>query len=265
MPNMAVPILIITGPVDRFLWALEPLASPSLVSVYHNAPFDLGHLHRAGVKVGGTIHDTLQMLRLLDQDRGGDGADVKTRRRYLTGDPELNPFTSYRLKDCVPRLVLVDMIDFPGSVAALPYREHVSYLASDLIGTRALYDYLLDRLNQRPQLRDYYDHLCAPLTPLLVEMTERGMLADPRFIREETDRLNDLAARLAQQHLQTYGHPIHDNGSVARWLWGTLKLRRCRGNSSGRAVAGSPPLTPTILTAFAIDTPTIPASPAHST
>ena len=62
----------------------------------------------------------------------------------------------------MPRLTHVGMIDYPGSVAALPYREHVSYLASDLIGTRALYDYLLDRLNQRPRLRDYYDRLCAP-------------------------------------------------------------------------------------------------------
>ena len=62
----------------------------------------------------------------------------------------------------MPRLTYVGMIDYPGSVATLPYRDHVSYLASDLIGTRALYDYLLDQLNQRPRLRDYYDLLCAP-------------------------------------------------------------------------------------------------------
>ena len=215
--------------VDRFRWSLDPLANPCLILVFHNAAFDLGHLYRESITAAGTIHDTLQMLRLLDQDRGGDGAEVKTRRRYLSSGPDLNPFTSYKLKDCVPRLTGVGMIDYPGSVAALPYREHVSYLASDLIGTRALYQHLLDRLNQRPRLLDYHDRLCAPLTPLLVEMTERGMLADPRFIREETDRLNDLAARLAQQHLQTYGHPIHDNGSVARWLWGTLKLRALPG------------------------------------
>ena len=148
--------------VDRFRWSLDPLANPCLILVFHNAAFDLGHLYRESITAAGTIHDTLQMLRLLDQDRGGDGAEVKTRRRYLSSGPDLNPFTSYKLKDCVPRLTHVGMIDYPGSVAALPYREHVSYLASDLIGTRAIYDYLLDRLNQRPQLRDYYDHLCAP-------------------------------------------------------------------------------------------------------
>ena len=215
--------------VDRLRWALEPLANPCLTLVFQNACFDLDHLDPEGVVAAGTIHDTMQLLRLMDQDRGGDGADVKTRRRYLSPWMDLNPFTSYKLKDCVPRLTHVGMIDYPGSVAALPYRDHVRYLVSDLIGTRALYEHLLDRLNQRPRLLDYHDRLCAPLTPLLVKMTERGMLADPRFIREETDRLNDLAARLAQQHLQTYGHPIHDNGSVARWLWGTLKLRALPG------------------------------------
>src|SRR5208337_4385077 len=127
------------------------------------------------------------------------------------------------------RLCGVGMIDFPGSVACLPYRDHVRYLASDLIGTWALYEFLLTQLAQRPRLTDYYDHLCAPLTPLLVEMTERGMLADSRFIREETGRLDDLAARLAQQHLQTYGRPIEDDASVARWLWGTLRLRALPG------------------------------------
>src|SRR5512142_3098522 len=67
----------------RFRWALEPLPRGQLTTVYHNAPFDLGHLHRAGIQVSGTVHDTLQMLRLLDQDRGGDGAEVMRRRRDL--------------------------------------------------------------------------------------------------------------------------------------------------------------------------------------
>ena len=76
-------------PIDQFYWALEPLASPGLVTIYHNAPFDLGHLHRVGVKVGGTICCTLQLLRLLDQDRGGDGAGVKIRRIDRRAPPAL--------------------------------------------------------------------------------------------------------------------------------------------------------------------------------
>ena len=47
--------------VDRFRWSLEPLADPCLTLVFHNACFDLGHLHREGMAVAGTIHDTMQI------------------------------------------------------------------------------------------------------------------------------------------------------------------------------------------------------------
>ena len=209
--------------------ALEPLANPCLTLVFHNACFDLGHLHREGITVAGTIHDTMQLLRLIDQDRGGDGADVKTRRRYLSPGSDLNPFTSYKLKDCVPRLTQRGHDRFPriGRGPSVSRARQLPGLRPDrhqgalrLPPGSAQSAAPASRLLRSP-LR--------PLTPLLVKMTERGMLADPRFIREETGRLDDLAAELAQQHLQTYGRPIYDNASVARWLWGTLKLRALPG------------------------------------
>ena len=199
---------------------LEPLANSGLTAVFHNASFDLGHLGREGVPVGAAVLDTMQMLRLIDQDRGGDGADVKTRRRYLAGGRGLNPFTSYRLKDATPRLAGVGMIDFPDAVAALPYRDHVRYLASDLLGTAALQEHLQGRLNQRPSLLAYHDRLCGPITPLLVRMAERGMCLDASFVRGEVGRLEALADILTGDHLEAYGHAITDDRAVARWLWG---------------------------------------------
>ena len=121
------------------------------------------------------------------------------------------------------------MIDFPGSVATLPYRDHVRYLASDLIGTRALYELPPGSAEPTAPASRLLRSALRPLTPLLVKMTERGMLADARFIREETGRLDDLAAELARRHLEIYGRPIEDNASVARWLWGTLRLRALPG------------------------------------
>lgn len=107
--------------ISQFRWALEPLAREQLTTVYHNAPFDLGHLHRAGIKVGGTVHCTLQMLRLLDQDRGGDGAEVMRRRRDLRAPAGAPKFTDYKLKHVVPMLVGLRMLDFPGSISAFAY------------------------------------------------------------------------------------------------------------------------------------------------
>jgi DNA polymerase I-like protein with 3'-5' exonuclease and polymerase domains len=216
--------------IEEFRWALEPLTRPDLVTVYHNAGFDLGHLHREGVQVGGTVHCTLQQLRLCDQDRGGDGTAVFRRRRDRRAGPDDPQFTDYRLKHCVPMLCGLSMLDNPGPIAALPYRDHVRYLASDLLGTRALYEYLVTRLDSDPGLRAYYDRLGAPLLPLLVGMTEHGIRADVGHLRAEIGRLEAILTGLEARHVAEYGASIASNPEVARWLWGTLGLRSLPGH-----------------------------------
>ena len=61
-------------PEGEFRDALAPLARPDLTVVGHNLPFDLAFLRREGVPVAGEGRDTLKILRLLDQDRGGGAA-----------------------------------------------------------------------------------------------------------------------------------------------------------------------------------------------
>src|SRR5437868_6410429 len=56
-------------PQAEFLDALRPLERADLTVIAHNAMFDLGFLLREGIRVGGEVHDTLKLLRLLDQDR----------------------------------------------------------------------------------------------------------------------------------------------------------------------------------------------------
>ena len=60
-------------PLDAFREAIRPLEErKDLVIIGHNFLFDLRFLLREGIRVGGDIHDTLKLLRLLDQDRGGE-------------------------------------------------------------------------------------------------------------------------------------------------------------------------------------------------
>ena len=122
------------------------------------------------------------------------------------------------------------MLDFPGDTASLPYRDHVTYLASDLIGTRALYDHLTTRLADNPQLKAYYDRLGAPLTPLLVTMTEHGIRADLEGIHAEIGRLDVIRQAIEARHVAAYGAPIVSDTDTARWLWGALRLKPLPGN-----------------------------------
>jgi DNA polymerase I-like protein with 3'-5' exonuclease and polymerase domains len=122
------------------------------------------------------------------------------------------------------------MIDFPGSMAALPYQQHTCYLASDLIGTRALYEHLIDRLNSNHQLREYYDRLGAPLTPLLVAMTEYGFRADLDGINAERARVDAIRTEIETRHPIEHGASIASNADTARWLWTGLRLRPLPGH-----------------------------------
>ena len=210
------------SPSRLFRSALEPLGRPDLVLVGHNLPFDLGFLWREGIRTFGECRDTLKMLRLLDQDRGREGGQGMGRLD-LQAPVGAEPVLNYRLKDVGPAAVGLKMPYFPGSIEWVPYAQHCKYLACDLLGTRALYEYLWPRLE--PAGQRYYCQLVAPLIPALLGMTEVGVTADARFIDEESDRIEQLMQRLSEEHRRTYGVAMGmDQEQLGRWLFGTLGL-----------------------------------------
>src|SRR5512135_2172944 len=148
---------IINVPESEFHEALQPLARPELTVVGHNLPFDLAFLRREGVPVTGEGRDTLKILRLLDQDRGsGSQGQARVDLRAPAGAEVL---LNYRLKDVVRQLLRKRMPYFPGAIERVPYTAHRTYLACDLLGTRALYEYLWPRLG--PGGQRYYQELVA--------------------------------------------------------------------------------------------------------
>ena len=184
---------------DLLRQALAPLAErDDLVAVFHNATFDLGFLKRAGVEVCCRIHDTGLLLMLADPDRKREGL-ARIARRY-------DQSTNYRLKDVVLHLLDIDAPHFPGAAAALDYRRHVRYLASDCLITRELYRYLLKTL--QPGDVDYYNQLIAPVTPLLVDMSDTGIQSDTEFLREECDRLVTLMRGLSSEHERRFNQRL---------------------------------------------------------
>ena len=208
-------------PVGAFRDALAPLARPDLTVVGHNLPFDLAFLRREGVPVAGEGRDTLKILRLLDQDRGaGSQGQARVDLRAPAGAEVL---LNYRLKDVVRQLLRKRMPYFPGAIERVPYAAHRTYLACDLLGTRALYDHLWPRLGCVGQR--YYREIVAPLIPVLLAMTEAGVAADADFIRAESDRLGQLMERLSAEHRRVHGVALGlDQEQLGRWLFGTLGL-----------------------------------------
>jgi DNA polymerase I-like protein with 3'-5' exonuclease and polymerase domains len=223
---------IINVPESEFHEALQPLARPELTVVGHNLPFDLAFLRREGVPVAGEGRDTLKILRLLDQDRGaGSQGRARVDLRAPAGAEVL---LNYRLKNVVRQLLGKRMPYFPGPIERVPYTAHRTYLTCDLLGTRALYDYLWPRLGCAGQR--YYQEVVAPLIPVLLAMTEVGVAADARFIAEESSRIEQLMERLSQEHRRTYGIALgRDQAQLSDWLFGSLGLPVLKHSRRGRS------------------------------
>jgi DNA polymerase I-like protein with 3'-5' exonuclease and polymerase domains len=209
-----------------FRRALSPLERPTLQVGGQNFTFDLGKLKREGLQVGGTILDTMRLLRLRDQDRGAErGADERRRPRV---DRRSRKLLNYRLKDAVPQLLGIRMLAFPGKAAWLSLEQLRRYSISDVLGTAALRQFLWSNLS--PQARSYYLQAVAPLIPLLVEMSWTGIAADTAFIISESARLENLMKELSAEHARRYGVPL-DRGdpTLRRWIYGSLGLPVPRG------------------------------------
>lgn len=194
--------------LEQLRRALSPLATrPELIVVFHNAPFDVAMLERAGIPVNCQIHDTQKLLKLLDPDRGpeqddghGTGSHLpRFERRY---EQPLN----YKLKSVANHQLDIEPLDYPGNMVALPLPRLVRYLKSDLIVTRELYEFLMQHL--QPDDLDYANRLIAPLAPLLIRMSLTGAHADKSFIQTESQRILGLMEDVSEKHFTEFGQRL---------------------------------------------------------
>ena len=75
-------------------------------------------------------------------------------------------------------------------------------------------------------LRDYHDRFVAPLTPVLVEMSETGVRLNRDFVRSESHKLEGLRAAISAAHERRHGRPLlgMSQGETVSWLFGELGL-----------------------------------------
>lgn len=215
--------------------ALSPLRlRQDLVVVFHNAAFDLAMLERHGMPVGCIVHDTMKLLKLIDSDRGreqddGFGTGTHTARFERRYGECLN----YKLKDVARHLLNTDPQDFPGNADRLRLDTLVAYLKSDLITTSQLYDRVSQMLDVTDRL--YNDMLIAPITPLLVRMTTSGVEADPDFIDEESDRLEQLMQSISEKHRHRFGIGLDVGDFALRgWIYFKRDGLRCEIIPTGK-------------------------------
>src|SRR5262249_56208697 len=112
---------------------------------------------------------------------GGGGAREKQGGRLDRRDPPL--LLNYKLKASVRQILGIKLLDFPGPAALVSWRDLRRYSVSDVIGAKALHDYLWPHLGR--QTRRYHAAPVSPLAPILLRMTLVGIRADAHFPAHE--------------------------------------------------------------------------------
>ena len=146
--------------------------------VMHNAQYDLGWLRWAGIKVNGTVYDTMTAAAVLNENR-----------RYYNLDGLARDYLSESKNERLLRLAASDYgIDPKAEMWRLPSRFVGTYAEQDAAVTRRLWERLKPDL-VKEEVTSIFD-LETALTPMLVDMRWRGV------------RVDEEAAEAAQAQLE---------------------------------------------------------------
>jgi len=164
-------------------WLKKQLDTPHIPKLFHNATYDLGWLHWAGVKVTGKIIDTMIAAPLINENRFTYSLDA-LGRDYL-GERKNEKLLRAAAKEWG--------IDPKADMWKLPAKYVGRYAEQDAALTLRLWNYFEGEL-QKNELMHIFE-LETSLIPLMLEMRSRGVRVD----LDQADRTKqDLAGREKQ-------------------------------------------------------------------
>ena len=154
-------------PMEKVMsWVAEQMATPNIPKVMHNAMYDLGWLHWAGVKVQGKIIDTMVAAPLIDENRFSYALDSLGR-----------DYIDMRKDEKTLRAAAKDWgIDPKKDMWKLPSQYVGAYAEQDAVMTLKLWQRLEIELS-RQELTSIFD-LEQKLIPLLMDMRIKGVRVD---------------------------------------------------------------------------------------
>ena len=164
---------------DYVLEGLRPIyEDESIKKIAHNAKYDIQMLERAGVKLGGLHWDSLEAMKLLNENE-----------------------TSYALKPLVSKYLNIDSLGYAELFGKgtgfdeIDLDTAVAYAAKDGDITYKLYVFQRYHLEQHGNLLEYFETVEMPLLPIVSEMEMNGYVIDREFAREYGDQLRKEAEK----------------------------------------------------------------------
>lgn len=153
----------------------------------HNAKFDMHMLAREGVKLRGLTWDTLEAMKLLNENE-----------------------MTYALKPLVTKYLGDDSQTYgelfgKRGFNEIPLDQAVAYAAKDGDVTLRLRNFQREHLAKMPTVLDYYESVEVPLIPVIVDMEAEGYEIDLEFARVYGDKLREEAAEYGKRVFAVFG------------------------------------------------------------
>ena len=231
--------------IDTVLSALKPiLENPDLPKCGHNLKFDAGILIRNGIKLQGTVFDTLLASQLVDARTPSHNLDTLALlhlNHKMISFEELTAVSS----DAVPDdgsdemlglgIVLEVDAEQQRTIDEIALEEATIYAAEDADITLRLYHFLSPKLDEMG-ITELVSDIESPLAPILAEMEYNGIVCDKAELKRQSGVISELVdARQAQIH-EIVGYPcnIDSPRQLAQVLFEELGFKPVKRTPGGK-------------------------------
>jgi len=180
-------------PLDYVIRMLKPyFEDPTKTKIAHNIKFDTHVLRKYGIKVNGTLIDTMIMAWLLNEETESKGLKNLIRKEFGINLVELSFFES---------------VGFVNS----PIREAARYCRMDAKSCFHLYQFYKNKLREEKLLAAF--KLETDLLPIVIEMEEEGMLIGEEYMGQLGQKIKEQTKKVKEEILELLGHQINIDSS----------------------------------------------------
>lgn len=175
------------APFEKAIYWIGKVLKKSMPKIFHNATFDLHQFRNEGLEVAGDIHDTQELMKVLNENE-----------------------PSYKLKDLVPKYLKIagDTFDTlfgktPFNEVALKYARY--YACKDTHITWLLFDFLMNHLKKQEGLYNYYMTVEQPLIRVVFEMEREGFYIDKDEVERQKEYLRPALEETKKELIKVLG------------------------------------------------------------
>ncbi|PDY93256.1 DNA polymerase I [Bacillus anthracis] len=175
------------APLEKAKYYIQRALHLANAKVFHNATFDLHQFLSEGMTVNGMIHDTQELMKVLNENE-----------------------PSYKLKDLVTKYLQIESDTFDTLFGKTPFNEvELKYArvygCKDTHVTWLLFDFLMEHIKKQEGLYKYYMEVEQPLIRVVFEMEREGFYIDMDEVERQKEILRPALEETRKQLVKVLG------------------------------------------------------------